>query len=449
LADAPGGPGNAGSPSQLGQPGQASPAHPAHPATAPGSLVIRLMRAGDDLEAELDLRHRAFGPMTAADREYWLTEVRACIDDERQFGVWDAGGVLLGAGRYHDMRQWWHGRALPMAGVAGVKVAPEARGLGVGMALMREMLAAMTERGYALSVLYPATAYFYRSLGWELAGGHYRIEVPGRSLGSLVPPDAEVPGQSDPDDADRRGRVALHRAGSGDAQRVIEVLGAVAAGARDCGPATWDAPSIARWLALPEVFAYLAEDGFLGYSWDGSDHEIMIHLLRAASARTARALWGVIASHTSVTEVIRAVVGPADPVGWLTPEPDVRLRRHKTWMLRLLDPSAAIAGRGFPASAEASVALLLADRELPASDGLHTLSVRDGAGSLIPGITARPTASPAAPPVRLGPRGFAALFAGAPMATLRVAGLAAGGDPGTDEVLDGLFSGSPYLLDYF
>jgi predicted N-acetyltransferase YhbS len=407
------------------------------------------MRADDDLEAELDLRHRAFGPMTSADREYWLTEVRACIDDERQFGVWDAGGVLLGAGRYYDMRQWWRGRALPMAGVAGVKVAPEARGLGVGMALMRGLLSAMAERGYALSVLYPATAYFYRSLGWELAGGHYRIEVPGRSLGSLVPPDARVPGQSDADDADRRGRVALQRAGPGDAQRVVEVLGAVHAGARACGPATWDVRSMARWLAQPDVFAYLAEDGFVGYGWDGSGHEIMVDRLQAVSPRTARALWGVISSHTSVTERIRAAVGPDDPVTWLTSEPDVRLRRHKTWMLRLLDPSAAIAGRGFPARADASVALLLADPELPASDGLHTLSVHDGEGSLIPGITARTSSSPAAPPVRLGPRGFAALFAGVPMATLRVAGLAAGGDPGADDVLDGLFVGNPYLLDYF
>jgi Predicted acetyltransferase involved in intracellular survival and related acetyltransferases len=29
------------------------------------------------------------------------------------------------------MRQWWHGRAVPMAGVAGVTVAPEYRGQGV------------------------------------------------------------------------------------------------------------------------------------------------------------------------------------------------------------------------------------------------------------------------------------------------------------------------------
>ncbi len=430
----------------------AQPDPPGQPADlAPDGLVVRPMRPDDDLEAELDLRHRAFGPMSPAERQYWLTEVRACIDDERQYGVWACSdGQLLGAARFYDMQQWWLGRALPMAGVAGVKVAPEARGLGVGKALMATLLHAMAERGYALSTLYPATANFYRALGWEIAGGHYRMEVPGRSLGSLLPPDSEVPGQADADDADRRGRVALRRAGPEDAQQVVEVLGNVYAGSRACGPCTWDVRTTSRWLGRDDVFSYLAPDGFVGYGWDGDNaHEIMIEVLQAASPRTARALWGVIASHTSVTEVVRAAVGLADPVTWLTAEPDVRLRRHKTWMLRLLDPRACIAGRGFPDKAEASVALLLADPELPAGEGLHTLSVRDGAGSLLPGITARSSESPATPPVRLGPRGFAALFAGVPMATLRLAGLAAGGDLATDGLLDGLFACESFLLDYF
>ena len=52
-------------------------------------------------------------------------------------------------------------------------------------------------------------------------------------------------------------------------------------------------------------------------------------------------------------------------------------------------------------------------------------------------------------PVALGPRGFAALYAGLPMTTLRVAGLAAGGDRETDAALDAIFGAQSYLLDYF
>lgn len=438
------------------------------------------MRADDDLDAELDLRHRAFGPMDSAEREYWLDEMRGCIADGRQFGVWD-GGLLVGAARFYDMRQYWHGRALPMAGVGGVKVAPEARGRGVGRALMAELLGAMAERGYPLSVLYPATAHIYRSFGWELAGGHYRAEVPGRSLGPLLPPDPEVglPGQiggpavsagaggsalpaapagaggsavpAAPVEAGLAGRrPAVRRAGPDDAEEVIAVLGAVHAAARDCGPATFDPASVRRWLASPDLFSYLAADGFLGYGWHGGSHsEIMVHVLQAASAATARTLWGIVASHASVTEIVRATVGPSDPVGWLTREPDVSLHQHKTWMLRVLDPAAAIAGRGFPVAADTSVALQLADPDLPANAGLYTLAVGDGRGALTPGVTPRTAAPTTVPQVLLGPRGFAALYAGVPTATLRIAGLLAGGDEGTDCALDAVFACRPYLLDYF
>ena len=417
-------------------------------------LTIRLMRADDDVDAELDLRHRSFGPMDEADREFWRAEVQGCIDGGRQLGVWD-GGQLVGAARYYDMRQFWHGRAVPMAGVGGVKVAPEVRGRGVGRALMTALIEAMAERGYPLSALYPATAHLYRSLGWEMAGGHYRAEVAGRSLGSLLPPDPGVPVPAGPGE-DAAGALddgpppAVRRAGPQDARDVISVLSAVHSGARDCGPATLDPASVRRWLASPHLFSYLAHDGFLGYGWHGgSDHEIMVHVLAAGSAPTARVLWGIVASHASVTHTVHAVVGPDDPICWLTREPDVRLRLHKRWMLRVLDPAAAISGRGFPAAARARVVLRLGDAQLPAGAGLHTLTVGDGEGSLLRGITERSAASPAPEPVRLGPRGFAALYAGVPMATLRVAGLAAGGDKGTDQRLDTLFASHPHLLDYF
>jgi predicted acetyltransferase len=419
-------------------------------------LAIRLMRAGDDIAAELDLRHRAFGPMDAAELRYWTAEVRATIAEGRQFGVWD-GGRLIGAARYHDMRQWWHGAALPMAGVAGVKVAPEVRGRGVGRALMRDLLAEVARRGYPLATLYPATAQVYRLVGFETAGGHYRIEVPCRSLLRLLPPDPQLP--AGPAAGSAAGPAAgpgldgigpaIRRAGPEDAEQVIAVQGAVAAAAGDCGPATFDVASSRRWLAGSDRFAYLADDGFLAYGWAGGGHEaIYVEYLQAGSAATARALWGIVASHASVTEVVHATVGPADPVRWLTAEPDVRLRLHKSWMLRLIDARAAIAGRGFPAGADVSVPLLLGDAELPANAGPATLHVRDGAGELRAG---GPGAAPhaAGQPLRLGARGFAALYAGTPMATLRLAGLAAGGDRGGDAALDQAFRAEPYLLDYF
>jgi len=345
------------------------------------------------------------------------------------------------------MRQYWHGRAVPMAGVGGVKVAPEARGRGVGRALMTGLLAAMADQGFALSTLYPATAQVYRSLGWELAGGNYRAEVPGRSLGSLLPPDPQLPAEPARDAA---AEPAIRRAKPEDAERVITVVGAAHAKALDCGPATRDAASVRRWLADPEMFCYLAEDGFLGYRWHGgTSNAILIEVLQACSARTARALWRIVASHASVTEMVYATVGPADPVSWLTREPDVGLRRLRHWMLRVLDPEAAVSSRGFPPAAEAEVMLELTDANLPGNAGRYSLAVAGGAGSLVERTTRLSARSPAASPVVFGARGFAALYAGLPMATIRAAGLAAGGDRAADIALDSVFGSESFLLDYF
>jgi hypothetical protein len=43
----------------------------------------------------------------------------------------------------------------------------------------------------------------------------------------------------------------------------------------------------------------------------------------------------------------------------------------------------------------------------------------------------------------------AALYAGAPVSTLRQAGLACGGSPADDAALDSAFAGTAYMLDAF
>jgi hypothetical protein len=228
------------------------------------------------------------------------------------------------------------------------------------------------------------------------------------------------------------------------------VLGAVHAAAFDCGPVSRDAATVRRWLADPDMFCYLAEDGFLGYRWHGGTSKaILVEVLQACSARTYRALWRIVASHASVTEMIYAMVGPADPLSWLTREPDVGICRLRHWMLRVVDPAAAVSGRGFPPGAGAEVALELSDANLPGNAGRYTLAVSGGSGSLIRGGTGLSASSPATSPVTLGPRGFAALYAGLPMATLRAAGLAAGGDHDTDLTLDSVFGAQSFMLDYF
>jgi predicted N-acetyltransferase YhbS len=149
---------------------------------------IRQLGPADDLEVEVDLARRSFGPVSDAMRSRRLADASAAAAAGRYFAAFD-GPQPVAVATFHDMRQWWHGRAVRMAGVGGVKVAPEQRGRGTGRALVTELLRVIADRGYPLSVLYPATAPLYRSLGWELAGGLYRAVIPARSLASLLPPD--------------------------------------------------------------------------------------------------------------------------------------------------------------------------------------------------------------------------------------------------------------------
>jgi predicted acetyltransferase len=323
---------------------------------------------------------------------------------------------------------------MPMAGVAGVKVAPEERGRGIGTAMMARMLGDIAEQGYPVSALYPATAPLYRAFGWEIAGGRYESVLPTRSLAALLRPDVAVPsGEGEP--------AGLRRATPDDASAVIDVTGLVHASLRHCGPNTREPWECREWLDDPGNFAYLAADGFLSYRWARGGEEIVVDQLVAASAATARALWQILASHGTIASRVRACLAPGDPVQWLTREPDAQTHRTGSWMLRIVDAPAAIAARGFPATVTVSVPLEISDAARPANSGRWRLEVADGHGSL------QAAGDEAAGPLRLGARGLAALFAGAGASSLRLAGLAEGGDPAADEALDAAFAGAAFLMD--
>jgi predicted acetyltransferase len=398
---------------------------------------IRQLGPADDLEVEVDLGRRSFGPVSESARPGWLAEARAAAEGGRYFAAFD-GPQPVAVAMFHDMRQWWHGRAVRMAGVGGVKVAPEQRGRGTGRALITALLRVIAGRGYPLSVLYPATAPLYRSLGWELGGGLYRAVIAARSLGSLLPADgpAQVP-QDQP---------GLRRARPADAGDVIDVIGAVHDSARHCGPATFDAATVRRrWLSDQNTFSYLAADGFLAYGWDEEHRDISVRMSLAGSAATTRALWSTVGSHAPLARQVRAVVSPDEPVAWLTREPDLGLASRWHWMTRVVDAPAAIASRGFPAPVGVAVGLQIDDAQLPANAGHWALEISGGKGAL---TRAAPPVAPGRP-VRLGARGFAALYAGVPVATLRRAGLAAGGDAGADEALDAAFGCQAFMLSSF
>jgi predicted acetyltransferase len=369
-----------------------------------------------DVDAVHDLRTRAFGP-SAKNAERTLR----IIEEGRILGVYD-GSRLIASGYYHAFDQWWHGRAVPMGGVAGVAVAPEHRGRGVGRRLATGLLDLMD--GRPLSALYPATAPVYRSVGYEHAGAEYHLTLPPGPLRTLA-----------------SGPVKVRRAEPADAAEVTALLRHLHADARHGGPIDRGEPFLRDVLADERLFSYLADDGFLCYGWSDGNRRLTVHRCVAGSPETARALWAVVGSGSSVAETVEARVAPDDPLLWLLRDRSEDDLRRVSWMLRVLDAPAAVAARGFPAAVSVDVPLVVDDEQRPGNAGSWRLVVDAGQGRL-----ERASGEHDAP--RLPARGLAALYAGVPMATLRGAGIATGGDA-ADPFLDAAFATTPFMLDYF
>jgi predicted acetyltransferase len=406
------------------------------------NIDIRLLTLDDDLEAQLDLGQRAFGVFPAGLRESVRRRVELSVAAGRHLSIFADGSQGLpsqvGGALYFDMRQWWAGREVPMAGIAGVKVAPEARGGGVGRQLMTRMLRLVADRGYPLSTLYPATMPIYRSLGWELAGGNYHVTVPTRSLRDLAPPDSAL-GQDGPGSLGGQ----LRRVTADDAEEVNAVLGRVHQALRDCGPITRDPGALRLSLEdSPDHFRYLCDDGYISYEWRDRNEGLDVGWLAAASAGTQRGLLSLLAAASSTAAEAEFRMQPDGPLWWLLRERDASLVRTSMWMLRVVNAKAAIEARGFAGAVDGSVLVNLVDDALPENTGAWELTVAGGKGALT-----RAEGRPGA--LTLGARGLAAMYAGTPLPALRLAGLADGGAADDDTFLTAAFAGTAFMLDSF
>jgi predicted acetyltransferase len=400
-------------------------------------VVVRPLTVDDDLDAQFDLGQRAFGIYPASLKAEWYAGARLRVEQGLALGAF-LGHEPVGAAVVQDMRQYWLGNPVPMAGISGVKIAPEHRGRGIGKRLLAEVLSLVVARGYPLSVLYPATTPIYRSFGWELAGAKHRFTIAARSLRALVSPDQAAAGGGA-----AYLDVPVRRATPGDAAAVIGRIGDAHRAARDAGPLTWDEGPAAAWLGRADQYAYLAgDDGLAVYRW--ADRDLWVERVQARTPESLRALWSVIASHSSTAGDVSGWTAPNDPFWWLTYERDATVSRRSMWMLRVVGAPAAVAARGFPAGLSVSVPLAISDKDRPGNAGQWRLTVAGGAGSLSPNGTV-----PSPPPLTLGPRGLAALYAGTPVGSLRLSGLASGGTPDGDASLDAAFAATPYMLDDF
>ena len=378
--------------------------------------------AESDLELALDIQSRSFGPMPESRREAWFQGRKEAIAAGRLIGAYH-GSRLVASARLRPFRQFWGGRELSMAGMAGVVVTPDYRGQGVASQLMSAAARRAGELGDAVSALYPSVPALYRGVGWELAGVQHRITIDPDWLRRLGHSSAEV-----------------RLAGAESVGRMIDLMRAHWTATGASGPKLLEPEELRNALGETDTWGYLTDDGFVVYGWYEGDLYVT-HLL-AASESSLRALWSVVGSGASIARSVHAFVAPHDPVHFLLDRSAASAAEQGRWMLRLIDAPTAIGQRGYAASAPVDVSLTVTDPIAPGCDGSWRLRIADGIGSL-------EQAAEIEDALWLGPNGLAAMYAGTPLATLRAVGLAAGGRPDVDRRLDAAFVADPYLLEFF
>jgi len=366
----------------------------------------------------------AFG-IDSADTRGWLEH--AGLENVR---VARKNDQILGGLAEIPMGQWFGGRSVPMLGLAGVGVAPEARGERVALTLVLASLRAARERGFALSALYPATLTLYRAAGYELAGGRHRYVA---ELDAL--PTA-------------RGALSVEPLAASDTEGVAGLYQRIAAeraGYLDRGPYVWRRVRQTRKGDLNPAFGVHGAGGLEGYVYLSArsadeQRELVVHDLVVASPAAAARVLAFLADHRSTIKRVVLHAGFPDPLLLAVPERVFRMTVSETWMLRVLDPRAALEARGYPAL-DTAIDFELTDASLPENSGRFRLEVSGGRAQVTAGGTGA---------VVLDERALAALYSGfAPPALLaRTSSLRA--EAAALGRLALLFAGpAPAMLDFF
>lgn len=273
------------------------------------------------------------------------------------------------------MGVFFGGRSVPMSGVVGVGVAPEARGRGLATRLMLESLREQRREGFALSGLFSAKQALYRRVGYEQCGHFVRYRIPMREMAVRRDIDLSHP------------RLHVRALSDADMPRVRTLYREAAAahdGMLDRGDYVWGRVAQLRgerrhaW-GFERDDASLEAYVFLAQRRKDADfrQEIVIGDWQSRSAAGWAAIMRFVREFASLADDVHFTGSPTHPVCFLMDDQRFGTRSGEYWMLRVLDVPKALAGRGYAPSLAGEYHLRIDDDALGAG-GDFVLSLHQG-----------------------------------------------------------------------
>lgn len=383
------------------------------------------VRGADEVDRHVDIQRWSFAIPKEDLVEFFVRMGSEKIRVLREEGRPVAGLTLI------PMAQLFGGRAVPMTGVNLVGTAPEARGRGVATRLMEASVREMRAAGVPISTLYPAKQTLYRRIGWETAGARWELSVSAR--------DIDVTSRE----------LAVRAFGPSDLPAIQEVYRRFIVGAT--GPIERPDVMWRRVVDPPkrDVLGFVVEgpEGAEGYVFlhvarsEGMRQELTATDLVAVTAAGARRLLRFLADHDTLADRIVWHGNPADPLLGALAEYVWKGRVFFPWMVRILDPKAALEARGYPVGLSAELHVELEDPLFPENTGRFVLEVADGSGHVRPGGRGA---------IRMHVRGLAAIYGGwtTPRAA-RTLGLVDGSEADLSAAASVFAGPVPWMSDMF
>lgn len=339
-------------------------------------------------------------------------------------------GEILGGMGIIDMAQWFGGRKVRTGAVTSVGVAPEGRGIGAASKMLSNSLKEMRDRGMSISTLFPSSVRVYRSKGYERSGVKLTYEAPVKEMRSNLN-ELKVEQTSNEEEM-----ILLFN------ERARQSNGNL-----DRGSLLWDL--ITKSDGRPFYKYYIRDEnqvvGYINYQQSRSGDHIRIRDMVSSTPQSSERILRFFSDHRTVIDTISWNGPPNDPIDFCMEEQETLLKSSRDWMVRVLNISDALEQRGYAAGLNASVDLEFSDREIPENNGIWSLTINEGRGSV-----KKLTSSPSRQILTMGPRGFAPLYTSHYSATdLKIMGMIDG--PGEIiSLADSIFSGpKPWIGDQF